>query len=234
MRVKGLIQSVNPVPPNAGRELSARAEGELAALVGPQGAETSGSVVSATGARRTDRRGLLLAVVACGAVLAVGGAFLGLHGGSPAGSGSHQAGGPGAGPAGSAVADEPSYGSTAELEDAANLIVRARVGDGRQESVEGVDTTVATAKVLATAKGAAPGDSLEVAYTTPGSGPETTSFTAGKEYVLLLDNGPGGRFVLVNTTQGWYEVRGDAPVAGKDNRVGLSAGVRDALGLRPR
>ncbi|MFI1534570.1 hypothetical protein [Streptomyces anandii] len=233
MRVKGLIQSVNPVPPPAAdQDLSARAEGELAALVGPEGPVVGAGSASAPG--RSSRRGVLLAAVACGAVLAVGGGFLGLHGGSPAGSGSHRASGPGIGPGGSAMADEPSYGSTAELEGAASLIVRARVGEGHQESVEGVDTTVATAKVVAGAKGAIPGDSVEVAYTTPGTGPETTSFTSGKEYVLLLDKGPGGRFVLVNTTQGWYEVRGNAPVAGKDNHVGLSADVRKALGLRPR
>ncbi|MFK4144586.1 hypothetical protein [Streptomyces sp. NPDC004065] len=224
MRVKSLVRNANPVPEATHEGLSARAAGELAALVGSE------SAVPAAAPRRAPRRGLLVAAVACAAALAVGGvSLLALH--DSGGPGSHQAGGPGTGPGGNAMADEPYYGRTAALEGAANVIVRARIGSGRQVSLEGVDTTVASAKVVATAKGAPSGESIEVAYTTPGSGPETTRFTAGHEYVLLLDRGPGGRYVLVNTTQGWYEVRGGAAVAGKDNHVGLSPAVREALGL---
>ncbi|MFI2201946.1 RNA polymerase sigma factor [Streptomyces sp. NPDC020192] len=162
--------------------------------------------------------------------------FFSLHG-DPAGPGSHQAApagrhaGPGRGPGGDAMVDEPYYGSTAKLEGAAKVMVRARLGAGHEEDVDGVSTTVASAKVVATAKGETSGDSIQVAYTTPGSGPGTVGFIAGQEYVLLLDRGAGGRYVLVNTTQGWYEVEGGAAVAGKDNHVALSPGVRKALRL---
>ena len=70
-----------------------------------------------------------------------------------------------------------------------------------------------------------------MAYATPGSGPETAGLGAGKEYVLLLEKGEGGRYFLVNTTQGWYAVEGGAAVAGKGNDVVLSPGVRKALRL---
>ncbi|MGR3937854.1 hypothetical protein [Streptomyces sp. BRA346] len=132
------------------------------------------------------------------------------------------------------MADEPYFDSTARLESAANVIVRARLGAAGEEAVEDVRTTVATAKVVATAKGRTSGDSIQVAYTTPGSGPETAGLTAGKEYVLLLERGEGGRYVLVNTTQGWYAVDDGAAVPGKDNDVALSAGVRKALRLAPQ
>ncbi|MGW4220901.1 hypothetical protein ACWEJZ_28290 [Streptomyces bacillaris] len=91
--------------------------------------------------------------------------------------------------------------------------------------------TVATAVVAATAKGADPGRTVEVSYTTPGSGPETAGLTEGKEYVLLLDAQDDGRFTLVNTTQGVYEVNGGRAVAGADNDVTLSTGVLKALRL---
>ncbi|UFR06065.1 hypothetical protein KBP30_34980 [Streptomyces sp. Go40/10] len=234
MRVKSLIANADPVPGTTEGTLSARAAEELSALVGPHGAPPPAPV------RRSPRRGALVAVVACGAAAALAGvAFLSLHG-DPAGPGGHRAGarsgpaGRGEAAGGGALADEPSFGSTAELERAADVIVRARLGAGHEETVDDVRTTVATAQVLATAKGRTPGDSVEVSYTTPGTGPETAALTAGKEYVLLLDKGEGGRYVLVNTTQGWYEVEGGAAVPAEGNRVALSPGVREALRLTAR
>lgn len=216
MRVKPLIKNANPVPGPAHEGLSERAAEELAALVGPGGA------TPAAAPRRSSRRGFVMAAVACGAAVAIGGVTL-------VGLRSDPAGPPDAGPG--VMVDEPSYGSTARLEGAADLIVRARLGAGHEETVDDVRTTVATAKVLATAKGETAGAAIQVAYTTPGSGPETAGLGVGKEYVLLLERGDGGRYFLVNTTQGWYAVEGGAAVAGKDNDVALSPGVRKALRL---
>ncbi|WP_039939064.1 hypothetical protein [Streptomyces himastatinicus] len=212
MRVKPLIKNANPVPDPAG--LSERAAEELAALVGPGGA------TPAAAPRRSSRRGFVMAAVACGAAVAIG--VFSLES-DPAV--------PGAGPHPGVMVDEPSYGSTARLEGAADLIVRARLGAGHEETVDDVPTTLATAKVLATAKGEPAGDAIPVAYTTPGSGPETAGLGAGREYVLLLERGEGGRYFLVNTTQGWYAVEGGAAVAGRGNDVALSPGVRKALRL---
>ncbi|WP_234365278.1 hypothetical protein [Streptomyces sp. RTd22] len=217
MRVKPLIKNANPVPDPTHEGLSERAAEELAALVGPGGA------TSAAAPRRSSRRGFVMAAVACGAAVAIGGVTLVSLRSDPAV--------PGAGPHPGVMADEPSYGSTARLEGAADLIVRARLGAGHEETVDDVPTTVATAKVLATAKGEPPGDAIPVAYTTPGSGPETAGLGAGREYVLLLERGEGGRYFLVNTTQGWYAVEGGAALAGKGNDVALSPGVRKALRL---
>lgn len=133
---------------------------------------------------------------------------------------------------GSGLADEPYFAKTAELEAASVLIVRARLGAGHEETVDGLTETVATAEVVATAKGGSPaGSEIELAYTTPGSGPETAELAAGKEYVLLLDELDGGRFTLINTTQGAYGIEGGHAVAGGDNDVTLSPGVLKALRL---
>ncbi|GAA2194400.1 hypothetical protein [Streptomyces bangladeshensis] len=233
MRVKSLIKNANPVPHTAPEPLSARAADELSSLVG------SDHVTSPAPARRAPRRGFLVAAVACGAAAAVAGVtFFGLQG-DPAGAGGDRAGarsgsaGPAEGTGGGLTADEPHFAGTAALEGAADVIVRARLGAGQQGSGDDAGTTVATAKVLATAKGRTPGDAIQVSYTTPGSGPETAGLTAGKEYVLLLDKGEGGRYVLVNTTQGWYEVEDGTAVAAQGNRVALSPRVREALRLAP-
>nr|WP_236070548.1 hypothetical protein [Streptomyces polyasparticus] len=210
MRVKSLIRNANPVPPPAG-PLSDRAARELAALVGPDTAP----------ARRAPARGprLALAVSAAAAVIAAA-LFFGLRGGDGPGEG-----GPGGG---GVMADEPYYGTTAELERAADVVLRVRLGAGRP-----VDdaTTVAPARVLATGKGRAPDSPIEVAYSTPGTGPETAPLTAGEEYVLLLSLGEDGRYYLVSSVQGWYEVDGGRTVGDEDNAVRLSPGVREALGL---
>ncbi|MEV7870059.1 hypothetical protein AB0P17_29115 [Streptomyces sp. NPDC088124] len=226
MRVKTLIKNVNPVPRPGSEGLSARATGELAALIGSvDGAADGAAGTVATGARRAPRRSFLMAAVACGAAAVIGGVSLFLLQSDPAG--------PGGGTGGGTLADEPYFETTAQLEGVANVIVRAKLGAGREENADDISTTVATAEVVATAKGTTPGGSIEVAYTTPGSGPETAGLTAGKEYVLLLEESDGGRYILVNTTQGWYGVGGDGrrAVAGSDNDVSLSPGVLKALRL---
>ncbi|AXG79436.1 hypothetical protein DVK44_19260 [Streptomyces paludis] len=178
--------------------------------------------------RRGWGRGFLMAAVACGAVVALGvGAVLVLLDGQLPG-----------GPGGTSVAaDEPYYHTTAELEASADLVVRAKLGTGRTENRDGVTNMVAPAKIIATAKGGAvPGSSIEVAYTPPGTSSEAADLVPGKEYVLLLSGGGDGRYYLVNTTQGWYEVDGDGRMTDREifpdvGPVGLSAGVRRGLGL---
>lgn len=220
MRVKPLIENANPVPDAAHEGLSARAADELAALVGPGGATAPATAPEP--ARRSPRRGFLMAAMACGAAIAIGGVAIFTLRSDPAR------------PGGDAMADEPYYGSTARLEGAATVIVRARLGAGREETVDDIPTTVATAKVVATAKGEPSGDALQVSYTTPGSGPETAGLTAGREYVLLLEKADDGGYFLVNTTQGWYRVDDGAAVAARDNDVTLSPAVRKALRLTPQ
>ena len=70
MREKPLIKNANPVPDPAHEGLSERAAEELAALVGPGGATPTAAP------RRSSRRGFVLAAVACGAAVAIGGVTL--------------------------------------------------------------------------------------------------------------------------------------------------------------
>ncbi|MFJ3825754.1 hypothetical protein [Streptomyces nodosus] len=206
-RVKSLVQDVNPVPDATTDGLSARARGELVELVG--------SVQT----RRPSRRRALVAAVACTATAVVATvAVFALNGPKEPGGSDDP------------MADEPYYRTTAALEDASVLIVRARLGVWHEETTDGLTETVATARVLATAKGASPTSGrIELAYTTPGSGPETAGLAAGKEYILLLDKLDGDRFTPVNTTQGVYGVEDGHAVAGHNNDVALSAGVLKAL-----
>ncbi|MEU1278588.1 hypothetical protein [Streptomyces sp. NPDC005805] len=133
---------------------------------------------------------------------------------------------------GGLVADEPHYASAAELENAADLIVRAKLGSGEERTVDDVTSTEAPAEVLATAKGAAPGRTVTVRYTPPGDGgPETADLAAGNEYVLLLERQDDGRFTLVNTIQGAYGVAGARAVPTEGNEVELSPAVLRGLGL---
>jgi hypothetical protein len=223
INVKSLVQHVNPVPDPPTNGMSARARDELAELIGSDLVEAVETKRRGP-ARRPSRRGVLVAAVACTAAAVVAGvAVFALN--DP-----KEPGGGGGGP----MADEPYFRTTAELESASVLIVRARLGAGHEETSDGLTETVATAEVLATAKGTSPtGGRIELAYTTPGSGPETADLAAGKEYVLLLDELDGGRFTPVNTTQGVYGVDGGHAVAGADNDVTLSAGVIKALKLTP-
>ncbi|MET9778171.1 hypothetical protein ABZ023_28625 [Streptomyces sp. NPDC006367] len=219
INVKSLVARADPVPDTASDELSARAAEELAALVGSTPVTQRGVRKRRT-LRGVSRRGALVASVACTAAAVVAGvAFFTLDGPEEPGGGGR-------------LSDEPYFGTTAELENAADLIVRVRLGAGHEESVDGIDETVATARVTAAAKGdESSGRSIEVVYTTPGSGPETADLAEGKEYVLLLDTMDGGRFALVNTTQGAYRVENGHAVASGDNDVALSPGVNKALRL---
>ncbi|APU13250.1 MULTISPECIES: hypothetical protein [Actinoalloteichus] len=53
----------------------------------------------------------------------------------------------------------------------------------------------------------------------------------GEEYVLLLTAFEDGRHVLVDTTQGYYEVEGSSAVAREGDEVALSAESLAALDL---
>ncbi|MEV7087677.1 hypothetical protein AB0O07_17540 [Streptomyces sp. NPDC093085] len=244
MRVKTLIRNANPVPPPKPGALSPRAAAELAALAG-QAESPAGGRSGGQGDRGADRprttvvagrpslRGFLLTAAACGVAVVVGGAALLLAPGGPADF-ADTGGGPG-----QIVIDQPYYETTARLEGAARVIVRVELGPGRAENPDdpegtgGLPMTVAAARVVATGKGTVPGRSIEVAYMTPGTGPETPGLTAGREYVLLLKEDDDGRYGLVNTTQGWYgiDATGRRAVPGKENGVALSPGVLKALRL---
>ncbi|MFE9173099.1 hypothetical protein ACFYNZ_27135 [Streptomyces kebangsaanensis] len=214
INVKSLVTRANPLPDAASDGLSTRASEELTALLGSTPVTQRGPRVS--------RRGVLAGAVACTAAAVVAGAVL-----FPLGS-------PKEPEVAGRRADEPYYGTTAELENVADLIVRVRLGAGHEEPVEGTDMTVATARVTATAKGGdSSGGSIEVVYTTPGSGPETADLTVGKEYVLLLSTPDGERFFLVNTAQGAYRVENGHAVASDANDITLSPGVLKALRLTP-
>ncbi|MEE6257226.1 hypothetical protein [Plantactinospora sonchi] len=131
-------------------------------------------------------------------------------------------------------ADEPYYGSTAELEESADVIVRGDIVDTREHSDRGWREVTATIRVAAVAKGeVAVGTTVEVSYARPGSGPETPEELdpAGGEYVFLLALWPEGGSSLVNTSQGYYRISDGRAVATKDNPVPLGPEVRQRLGL---
>ncbi|MEV0037387.1 hypothetical protein [Streptomyces sp. NPDC050804] len=210
IRVKSLIKHANPVP----------------------GAEpVPGPAVSAR--RGPGRRTVLVTALAGGTAAVVAGvAFLATGGGGWEGPGGRSPGG------GGAIADQAYYGSTGQLEAAADVIVRGRLGPGREEGPDAgrgqAPDTVAPVEVTATAKGEVPGARIELSYVTPGAAAETAPLTAGKEYVFLLteDGERAGRYYLVSTMQGWYGVDGDGRAApGPENTLSLSAEVRKALGL---
>ncbi|MGW1844675.1 hypothetical protein [Streptomyces sp. NPDC001966] len=213
-RVEALIRQADPLPSGAEASgLSPRASRELSTLL------DGNDSVTVDVARPRRRRGGLIAAVACGvAAVAVA---VGVY--ATTGTGE---------PGGGLVADEPAYGSASGLEGAADLIVRAELGKGTERTVDDVTSVEAPAKVLAAAKGSAPGAQVTVSYTPPDAGgPEVAALAAGKEYVLLLERQDDGRFTLVNTAQGAYGVSGGRAVAGEGNPVTLSPGVLKALRL---
>ncbi|PZH21036.1 hypothetical protein C1I97_00510 [Streptomyces sp. NTH33] len=230
INVKSLVTRANPLPDTAPDNLSARASEELTAPLGStpvtrREAREGRGTREGRRPRGTSRRGVLAGAVACtaAAVVAVvtGSVFFALDA-PKAPEGVEQ------------LADEPDYGTTAELENVADLIVRVRLSAGREEPVDGIVMTVATAQVTATAKGGDSSDrSIEVLYPTPGFSSETADLTAGKEYVLLLGTLDGERFTLVNTAQGAYRVENGHAVASDVNDVALSPGVLQALRLTP-
>ncbi|MFF9073472.1 hypothetical protein ACF1A9_14345 [Streptomyces sp. NPDC014872] len=228
--VASLVRHADPLPTGASEEgLSPRARRELGLLV------DEARPVPPTW--RPRRRGVLIGAVACGAAAMVAAVAVLAASGPDEPSGGLVADEPSGGlvadePSGGVVADEPHYPSTAELEGAADLIVRAKLGEGAERTVDDITSTEAPAEVLATAKGTAPGGRVTVSYTPPGSGgPETAALEAGEEYVFLLERQDDGRFTLVNSAQGSYGVSGDRAVPTGDNAVTLSPGVLKALRL---
>lgn len=242
-RVKSLIQKANPVPEATSGSLTGRAADELTALVGPTD--------DTAPARRPSRPRLLLVAAACGAAVVGAVTFLAPWNEPPGTAGppsSSPSEGPsetrdearGAGPAPDPAADEPHFGSTAELEGEARVIVRVRVENEREETLEErpdpldeIRITVVRAKVLATAKGRTSGGTIEASYAATATKSEDMDggFTPGKEYVLLLGKGEDGRHHLVNTTQGWYALADGTPYPGAENDLTLSPEVRAALRL---
>ncbi|ADI06967.1 hypothetical protein SBI_03846 [Streptomyces bingchenggensis BCW-1] len=205
IRVKSLMQQANPVPETAPEEPARPSE-----------------------RRRMRRRGLVLSgsvaalAVAVAAVVTLVTVF-----GSPGG-------GSGGRPAEPPAADEPYYVTTGDLERHADVVVRARVVATRETDEDGFAETIATVSVVATGKGKPPGRTIHASYPSPGaalpSGPE---LTVRHEYVLLLARMDDGKYVLVNTTQGYYGIEAGHAKAGPDNDVALSDGVLKALGLTP-
>jgi hypothetical protein len=209
--VKRLMTSANPVPERPDQDLSARARAELTALVGPE--------ASAAGRAARKRWRLVPAIAVAVVVIAVGVVVaLRTLGASPP-----------------PTADEPFYETTQALEAKADMIVRGRLDSTREQTDNGFPETVATVTVVRVAKGdnLTAGQRIEVAYTTPGSGPETpTGLAPGGEYVLLLVGATGAPANLVNTTQGYYPVSGGRATPAPGNQVPLSDGVKKALDVR--
>jgi hypothetical protein len=226
--VRRLIRAADPLPPLPDdSELSGRATGHLAELLGSAPPADSGSGGAGGGAhgrtagrsRATDHRKTRVLATTAGLLALVGaltatGIWLSLP--KPP------------------TANEPVYADTASLEGHADAIVRGVIESARDESWEGNLETAARVRLGRVAKGnAVPGDVVAVNYTSPASGAAEapTGLRVGGEYVFLIEWSPGGRAYLVNSTQGYYAVRQGRAVATNDNPVPLSSGVRDALGL---
>lgn len=154
------------------------------------------------------------------AVLASAAAVLGVTSCGPSASGS------------SCQADYPSYGTTAELEASADLVVRGTFTELADDDTAGFRRTVAVIDVAATAQGdAAPGSELEIAYTRCDD-VEQLGIEVGDEFVLLLaDPGDDAPATPVNIDQGFYRVEGDRAVASPDNAIELEPGTLRVLGL---
>ncbi|WP_421742887.1 hypothetical protein [Cellulomonas sp.] len=131
----------------------------------------------------------------------------------------------------SCVADYPSYGTTAELEGSADLLVRGTFTALEDDDTEGYPRTVATVDVVATAKGdATPGSPLEIAYTRCDDAVRL-GLEIGDEYVLLLSDPDNALPTPVNISQAFYAVEDGRAVATPDNPVELAPATLQALGL---
>ncbi|NUU19338.1 hypothetical protein HP550_18990 [Cellulomonas humilata] len=132
----------------------------------------------------------------------------------------------------SCQADYPSYGTTAELEDSADLIVRGTFTALEDDDTEGYPRTVAMVDVVATATGdATPGSALEIAYTRCDDAVQL-GLEVGDEYVLLLsDPADDALPTPVNISQAFYPVEDGRAVATPDNPVELTPATLQALGL---
>jgi hypothetical protein len=211
-QTRKLPMEANLVAEERTNEVSERAQREPA---DPSGT----SALAGPGENRLPRRGrrvrALAAAVVILAGLGVGVAVLRNQVGSPPGS-----------------SDEPYFASTEALEARADAIVRGTITQAAEEESNGYPETIATVAVRSVAKGSpVPRQSLQISYTTPGSGPESASLKVRGEYVFLLELGPDGMAYLVSSTQGWFRVDGAKVVAAPDNDIDLSPAVRGLLGL---
>ena len=214
-KMRKLLMEANPVPEHRTEQLSERAERELADL----------TEISTRGGPRQDphpwanrRRAQLLAAAATVVIVAglgvAAAVFLPRDGSPPSSS------------------DEPYFSSTTVLENRADAIVRGTITQARTITRDNYPQTVATVVVRSVAKGSpVPGQPLQISYTTPGSGPESANLKVRGEYVFLLKLDSTGPAYLVNTTQGWFRVKGEQAIAGPHNDVGLSPAVLTSLGL---
>lgn len=132
----------------------------------------------------------------------------------------------------SCAADYPSYATTAELEASADLIVRGTFTAMADDDSQGFPRTVATVDVAATSQGdAAPGSSLEIAYTRCDDVVQL-GLDVGDEYVILLaDPGDDAPPTPVNIDQGFYAVEEGRAVATPHNSVPLDPATLATLGL---
>jgi hypothetical protein len=213
--VKQLMQEANPVRNDRTEDLG-RAEVLLEDLLGREAPGDAAPDKRHTAGWTTRRRALVLAAAV--AVVAAGGVGVVLWQGSPP----------------PPTADEPFFATTERLEGRADAIVRVHLGATRATTEGGTEETVATAAVSKVAKGdLAAGTSIEVVYTTPGSGPEAPAgLKTDGDYVLLLQKRDATSWNLVNTTQGYYLVGPAGKLtAGPDNPVDLSPHTRQQLGL---
>ncbi|WP_421735374.1 hypothetical protein [Cellulomonas sp.] len=132
----------------------------------------------------------------------------------------------------SCQADYPSYGTTAELEDSADLIVRGTFTALEDDDTEGYPRTVATVDVVATAKGdAAPGSTLDLAYTRCDDAVQL-GLEVGDEYVILLsDPADDALPTPVNISQAFHAVDDGRVVTTPGNPVELGTTTLHALDL---
>ena len=212
MRIEYLMDVANPVPNRPDAELSARARAELTTLTGV----TESPVRAPTG---VGRRRLVLGLTAgCAVVLAAGvGVAMFVQRPQPP------------------SAAEPFYQTAVALEGRADVIVRATIERTREHDRDGTSETVATARVYRTGKGdVAVGQTVELTYTTPGSGPPETpdGLHKGAEYVLLLELVPNAPANMVSTVQGYYLVENGRAIPDRANTVNLSETVLRRLDLR--
>ncbi|MET0788422.1 MAG: hypothetical protein ABWY33_04180 [Cellulomonas sp.] len=215
-RTRTLLRDANPVREARGAPLSPRARGELYALVPSTARGWSGG----TPGRRPRGVGVGVALVGAVALVVVVAVLLPMLRGAPGSS---------------STADYPYYGTTAELEGTADLIVRGTVTSIAGDGSQGYPRNVATVDVTASAKGdVVAGTTLEIAYTS-GSEDPLGGLAVGGEYVLLLDDlselDGGFPPTPVNADQGVYEVVGGHAQADPGNPVPLDPATLQALGL---
>jgi hypothetical protein len=223
-KIRKLLMEANPVPEHRTDELTERAKRELTDLTQ---ASTPAAPQQNPHPLQSRRRVQVLAAavtVVIVAGLGVGAAVLLPQNESPPLL--RQDGSP------PSSSDEPYFSSTKVLEKYADAIVRGTITQAIDNNDNGFPETVAMVDVRSVAKGSpVPGQTLQISYTTPGSGPEFANLKVRGEYVLLLKLDSAGSAHLVNSTQGWFRVNGEKVIAGPHNDVDLSPAVLKSLGL---